>query len=37
MWWNRGRMVKRDKSKQKNLEIYSSLKAVIINTVSHSL
>ena len=34
MWWNRGRMVKREKSKQKNLEIYSSLKAVIINTVS---
>lgn len=34
MWWNRGRMVKREKSKQKNLGIYSSLKSVIINTVS---
>ncbi len=27
-------MVKREKSKQKNLGIYSSLKSVIINTVS---
>lgn len=34
MWWNRRRMVKREKSKQKNLGIYSSLKSVIINTVS---
>lgn len=34
MWWNRVRIVKREKSKQKNLGIYISLKSVIINTVS---